>query len=110
MTDTARSTDTQSVTAVEFPTLEGAGDPAAGDPRDISLLGDVGLEVTVELGRVRVKLRDVLTLQEGSVVDLDRSAGAAVDIVVNGTLVARGDVVVVDDELGVRITEVVERA
>lgn len=101
------TTDTQSVAAVEFPTLEGAGDPAA-DPRDISLLGDVGLEVTVELGRVRMKLRDVLALQEGSVVDLDRSAGATVDIVVNGTLVARGDVVVVDDELGVRITEVVE--
>lgn len=108
MTNTTRATETQSVAAVEFPTLEGAGDPT-GHPRDISLLGDVGLEVTVELGRVRMKLRDVLALQEGSVVDLDRSAGATVDIVVNGTLVARGDVVVVDDELGVRITEVVER-
>lgn len=106
MTDTARSTEPQSVTAVEFPALDGAGS-LNGDQRDIRLLGEVGLEVTVELGRVRMKLREVLSLQEGSVVDLDRSAGAAVDIVVNGTLVARGDVVVVDDELGVRITEVV---
>ena len=56
-----------------------------------------------------MKVRDLLGLQEGAVVDLDRTAGAAVDVVVNGTLVARGDVVVVDDELGVRITEVIER-
>ena len=77
--------------------------------RDIAVLGDVRLDVTVELGRISMKVRDLLALQEGAVVDLDRTAGAAVDVVVNGTLVARGDVVVVDDELGVRITEVIER-
>ena len=80
-----------------------------GDLRDIAVLGDVRLDVTVELGRISMKVRDLLGLQEGAVVDLDRTAGAAVDVVVNGTLVARGDVVVVDDELGVRITEVIER-
>lgn len=107
MTDNGSATDTQSVATVEFPSLEDNGTKEAAN--DISLLGDVGLDVTVELGRVRMRVRDVLALQAGSVVDLDRAAGAAVDIVVNGTLVARGDVVVVDDELGVRITEVVER-
>lgn len=90
-----------------FPELgNGAG---IGDLRDIAVLGDVRLEVTVELGRISMRVRDLLALQEGAVVDLDRTAGAAVDVVVNGTLVARGDVVVVDDELGVRITEVIER-
>lgn len=107
MSDTATTAEEQSISAVDFPALGPAA--GGGEPRDISVLGDVRLEVTVELGRVRMKVRDVLALQEGSVVDLDRSAGAAVDIVVNGTLVARGDVVVVDDELGVRINEVVER-
>lgn len=107
MTDNGNAAEKQSVATVDFPALEDNG--IDGTPNDISLLGDVGLDVTVELGRVRMRVRDVLALKAGSVVDLDRAAGAAVDIVVNGTLVARGDVVVVDDELGVRITEVVER-
>ncbi|MFO7299365.1 MAG: flagellar motor switch protein FliN [Actinomycetes bacterium] len=106
-----RKTETQpadaAVATAAFPELgNGAG---TGALRDVDVLGDVRLEVTVELGRIQMKVRDLLALQEGAVVDLDRTAGAAVDVVVNGTLVARGDVVVVDDELGVRITEVVER-
>jgi len=97
----------EAVATAAFPELgTGAG---AGGLQDIDVLGDVRLEVTVELGRIPMKVRDLLALQEGTVVDLDRTAGAAVDVVVNGTLVARGDVVVVDDELGVRVTEVVER-
>src|SRR5690606_7142441 len=85
--------------------------PGADDARaaDLDLLADVDLVVTVGLGRVRLKVRDLLRLGEGSVVELDRAAGAAVDVLVNGSLVARGDVVVVDDELGVRITELLKR-
>lgn len=101
------STTEEAVASAAFPELGNGAD--VGDVRDIAVLGDVQLDVTVELGRVSMKVRDVLALQEGAVVDLDRTAGAAVDVVVNGTLVARGDVVVVDDELGVRITEIVER-
>src|SRR5690606_41944149 len=97
----------EAVATAAFPELgTGAG---AGGLQDIDVLGDVRLEVTVELGRIPMKVRDLLALQEGTVVDLDRTAGAAVDVVVNGTLVARGDVVVVDDELGVRVAEVVGR-
>jgi len=95
------------VAPVTYPDLG----PGTADTRaaDLDLLADVDLVVTVELGRVRLKVRDLLRLGEGSVVELDRAAGAAVDVLVNGSLVARGDVVVVDDELGVRITELLKR-
>ena len=74
---------------------------------NIDLLLDVSLKVTVELGRTRMKLAQILELQKGSVVELDRPAGDPVDIFVNDRLVAHGEVVVVDDKFGVRITEMV---
>ncbi len=74
---------------------------------NIDLLLDVSLKVTVELGRTRMKLAQILELQQGSVVELDRPAGDPVDIFVNDRLVAYGEVVVVDDKFGVRITEMV---
>jgi flagellar motor switch protein FliN len=77
-------------------------------PADLSLLADVSLTVTVELGHTAMIVKDVLQLSEGSIVELDRPAGAPVDVLINGTLVARGDVVVVDDELGVRVSEVLD--
>jgi len=76
-------------------------------PGNISMLMGVSLQVTVELGRTNLKVSEVLELQKGSVIELDRIAGEAVDIFVNNSLVARGDVVVVDDKFGVRITELV---
>jgi len=85
---------------------QGAG---PGPMRELDVLGDVVLTVTVELGRVRLPLRDVLRLQEGSVIELDRLAGSPVDVLANGTAIAHGDVVVVGDELGVRISELVGR-
>lgn len=90
-----------------FPELTGTA--ALGATRDLALLSDVPMDVTVELGKTVLQVRDLLSLREGSVVELDRSAGAAVDVLVNGTLVARGDVVVIDDDLGVRVTEIVQR-
>ena len=100
MTDSTAPT----VAPVEYGEV-GAGTAPAGRPRDLDLLGDVDMEVTVQLGAVRMSIRDLLALQPGSVVELDRAAGAAVDVLVNGRLLARGDVVVIDEELGVRITE-----
>lgn len=81
----------------------------ASAPHDLDLLSDVQMQVTVELGRVRMRVRDLLRLTEGSVVELDRGVTAPVDVLVNGSVVARGDVVVVGDELGVRVTEIVSR-
>lgn len=73
----------------------------------IDMLMDVQLQLTVELGRTELTVRQVLDLQKGSVVELDRIAGDAVDVFVNDHLIARGEVVVVDDKFGVRITELV---
>jgi flagellar motor switch protein FliN/FliY len=63
--------------------------------------------VTAELGRTRMTVRELLALTPGSVVELDRMAGSPVDVLVNGTLVARGEVVVIDEEFGVRISEII---
>jgi flagellar motor switch protein FliN len=95
------------VAAAELPELGAGAGPGAG--AGLHLLTDVELNVTVELGRVRLKVRDLLRLAEGSVIELDRAVGAPVEVLVNGSVVARGDVVVVDDELGVRVTELVSR-
>jgi flagellar motor switch protein FliN/FliY len=65
------------------------------------------MEVTAELGRRRLKVRDIATLQPGCVLQLDRAAGSPVEVLVNGAVVWRGEVVVVDDDLGVRVSEVV---
>jgi flagellar motor switch protein FliN/FliY len=73
----------------------------------MDMLMDVSMQVTVELGRTQMTVRQVLDLQHGSVVELDRLAGEAVDIYVNDHMIARGEVVVVDDKFGVRITELI---
>ncbi|MEN6522773.1 MAG: flagellar motor switch protein FliN [Anaerolineaceae bacterium] len=77
---------------------------------NMDLLMDISLRVTVELGRTRMTLHQVLELQNGSVVELDRLAGDPVDIFINDRLIAHGEVVVVDDKFGVRITELVSHA
>jgi flagellar motor switch protein FliN/FliY len=79
------------------------------DGRNIDLLMNVSLGVSAELGRCTMRVSDVLKLGKGSVLELDRLAGGPVDVLVNGRLVARGEVVAVDDRFGVRITEVVAR-
>jgi flagellar motor switch protein FliN len=75
----------------------------------IDMLRDVEMEVTCELGRTRMTVRRLLALAPGDVVELDRLAGSPADLLVNGTLLARGEVVVVDESFGLRITEIVTR-
>lgn len=72
------------------------------------LLRNVPLQITAELGRCKMLVREVLSLGAGSVVELDRLAGGPVDVLINDKLVARGEVVAVDENFGVRITEVVQ--
>lgn len=81
----------------------------AADPRRIDLLREVVMGVSVELGRTQLTVQEILGLTPGSIVELDRAAGAPVDVLVNGTLIAHGEVVVVDEEFAVRISEVVGR-
>ena len=73
----------------------------------IGLLRDVSLSVTVELGRSRITIQELLSLTPGAVVELDREVGSLADLLVNGTLIARGEVVVVEDTYGIRISEII---
>jgi flagellar motor switch protein FliN/FliY len=77
--------------------------------KNLDLLLNVSLQVTAELGKAKMNVRDILKLGTGSVVELDRLAGGPVDLLVNNKLVARGEVVAIDDNFGVRITELIER-
>ena len=101
------ATDLPPLPRPELPEL-GAG-AAPAEARDLRLLADVQVELAVEIGRVKLPLRDLLSLAPGAVLELDRAADAPVDVLVNGCLVARGEVVVIDGEFGVRVTAVVER-
>jgi flagellar motor switch protein FliN len=85
----------------------GDGGAGAAAMRPITLLNDVMLEVTAELGRMRMKMRDLMALAPGSVIELDRAAGSPVDVLINGALLAHGEVVVIDEEFGVRVSEIV---
>ncbi|MCC7106043.1 MAG: flagellar motor switch protein FliN [Chloroflexi bacterium] len=87
-----------------------APDGGRGEGAGIDLLLDVALQVSVELGRARMTIGEVLGLRAGSVVELDKLAGEPADILVNGTLIARGEVVVVDEKFGVRVIEIVPYA
>jgi flagellar motor switch protein FliN/FliY len=78
--------------------------------RRMDLLLDVPLDISVELGRARMTIQDLLALGPGSVIELDKIAGEALDILVNDRLVARGEAVVVNDKFGVRITDIVSQA
>ena len=73
---------------------------------DLNRLHDVPVELTVEIGRTRMTIGETLALGPGAIVSLNRLAGEAVDLLVNGTPIARGEVVVIDEEFGLRITEV----
>jgi flagellar motor switch protein FliN len=81
--------------------------PADDELRNLDLMLDVPLEVAVELGRAQMALAELLALGPGSVVELDRLPGEPIDMHVNGRLVARGEIVVVNETLGFRITEIV---
>ncbi len=81
--------------------------PGTSPVMNIELLVDVPVQITVELGRTQMTVRQVLELERGSVIELERVAGDPVDVLVNGSLIAVGEVVVVDDRFGVRISHIV---
>jgi flagellar motor switch protein FliN/FliY len=79
----------------------------AGPRGGLDMLHDVEMEVSAELGRTRMSVRELLSLTPGAIIELDRAAGSPADLLVNGRLIARGEVVVVDENFGIRITEIV---
>lgn len=101
----AGRTDLSPMQEVEFPqistTVQGLASP------NLDLLLDVQMTVTVELGRTRKYIREILLLGEGSILELDKLAGEPVDLLVNGKLIAKGEVVVIDENFGVRVTDIV---
>ena len=97
------------VQETSFAELE-ATTATGGGQRNLDFLLDIPLEITVELGRSRLPMADLLRLGQGSVVGLDKAAGEPVDILVNKKLMARGEVVVVNEKFGIRLTDVISPA
>ncbi|MBN1899283.1 MAG: flagellar motor switch protein FliN [Spirochaetes bacterium] len=109
MAQPAGPTSTQvSVQQVQFPAL-GQGVPGVSQEQvtNISLLLDVPMQLTVELGRTKMLVKEILGLGEGSIIELDKLAGEPVDLLVNNKLVAKGEVVVIDENFGVRVTDII---
>ncbi|MBW2939374.1 flagellar motor switch protein FliN [Zhongshania aquimaris] len=77
---------------------------------DLSMVMDIPVRLTLEVGGSDMPIRDLLQLHQGAIVELDRMAGEPLDVMANGTLIARGEVVVIEDKLGIRLTEVVSQA
>ena len=96
------------VQPVQFANL---GNPSFGqvEENNLNLLMDIPLKVTVELGRTQKQIRDILELSQGSIIELDKLAGEPVDILVNNKLIAKGEVVVIDENFGVRVTDIVSQ-
>jgi flagellar motor switch protein FliN/FliY len=80
---------------------------ATNSGNDINMILDIPVQLTVELGRTRIPIKHILQLAQGSVVELDAMAGEPMDVLVNGYLIAQGEVVVVNDKFGIRLTDIV---
>ena len=92
------------VQTLQYPNLQNSN--MFGEQGNISLIMDVKMEMTVELGRTEKQVKDILAMGEGTILELDKLAGEAVDILVNHKLIAKGEVVVIDENFGVRVTEI----
>lgn len=88
----------------------GKSDTKAGTLSDFDMILDIPVQLTVELGRTKLSIRNLLQLAHGSVVELDGLAGEPMDVLVNGTLIAQGEVVVVNDKFGIRLTDIITPA
>jgi flagellar motor switch protein FliN len=86
------------------------GHNGAGARHDIDLILDIPVQLTVELGRTRVPIKQILSMAQGTVIELDGLAGEPMDLMVNGCLIAQGEVVVVNEKFGIRITDIVTPA
>jgi flagellar motor switch protein FliN len=103
--DPAAHTAVEQVAPVSFANLGPGGATGAGN--DINMILDIPVQLTVELGRTRIPIKHILQLAQGSVVELETLAGEPMDVLVNGYLIAQGEVVVVNDKFGIRLTDIV---
>jgi len=95
----------ETVAPASFASFQPTPVPAAGN--DINMILDIPVQLTVELGRTRIPIKHILQLAQGSVVELDALAGEPMDVLVNGYLIAQGEVVVVNEKFGIRLTDIV---
>lgn len=89
-----------------FPSF-GVGGQQPGILNELDMILDIPVQITVELGRTKITIKNLLQLAHGSVVELDAMAGEPMDVLVNGTLIAQGEVVVVNDKFGIRLTDII---
>ncbi len=94
---------------VEAKPLDDTADGNSGDVK-LDVILDIPITIAMEIGRTKLSIRNLLQLNQGSVVELDRLAGEPMDVLVNGTLVAHGEVVVVNEKFGIRLTDVISPA
>lgn len=94
--------------SVDFEEFDAAGAPQnlTGNP-DLDVILDIPVSISMEVGRTSITIRNLLQLNQGSVIELDRLAGEPLDVLVNGTLIAHGEVVVVNEKFGIRMTDVI---
>jgi flagellar motor switch protein FliN/FliY len=98
---------TTAVARAQFTDLGPNAAAAGGQEMNLNLILDVAVTLALEVGRARMPVRDLLQLAPGAIVELDRLAGEPLDVLVNGVRIARGEVVVVNDKFGIRLTDVV---
>jgi flagellar motor switch protein FliN len=103
----AASTAIEQVSPAPFANLSNSAAGLTGAGNDIGMVLDIPVQLTVELGRTRIPIKNILQLAQGSVVELETLAGEPMDVLVNGYLIAQGEVVVVNDKFGIRLTDIV---
>lgn len=104
----AQSDGGDDLSRAEFADLNAqASTPGGGEDVNLDILLDVPVTISMEIGRTKINIRNLLHLNQGSVIELDRLAGEPMDVLVNGTLIAHGEVVVVNDKFGIRLTDVI---
>ena len=102
----ALASQQQAASAAVFKDFSNKG-PRPDTPNDIDFILDIPVQLTVELGRTKIAIKNLLQLAQGSVVELDGLAGEPMDVLVNGCLIAQGEVVVVNDKFGIRLTDII---
>ncbi len=107
--DSEAAADGQLASA-EFEDLQDTSGGPAGIEANMDVILDIPVTISMEIGRTSISIRNLLQLNQGSVVELDRLAGEPMDVLVNGTLVAHGEVVVVNEKFGIRLTDVISPA
>lgn len=104
----SQTTGSASPQPASFPSVQSA--ETGGTPKNIDFILDIPMSVTVYVGSTKMAIRDLLQLAQGSVIELDKLAGEPMEVMVNNKLVARGEVVVVNEKFGIRLTDVVSAA